>query len=340
MGKVGAGYIAPHFQRYQMSKWRELAKAALAAAKVPMSAPEIWAYAQQHGLAFPTNGKTPDASIAAQLYVDMKEHGPASEFVKAGKKPAKFALAENIAVPDLPVSIEAKKVVEKPAKAAKITVPSPELPKASERDLHAVLAAYANFEPHFKALVRTIYHEESKQKTKGMNEWLHPDIIGVYFPFRAYEKETLHLQKELAVNAVKFFSFELKLKLDFSNLRESFFQAVSNSSWANEGYLVAGQIADGADLKDELRRLSNAFGIGVIRLNCQNVQSSEILFPAINRPQLDWATVNRLTKENRKMKVLLENVTSSVKISREVGDYDEVMSNEQLQKHVKDKYLS
>jgi hypothetical protein len=34
----------------------------------------------------------------------------------------------------------------------------------------------------------------------------------------------------------------LKKDLNFSNLRESYFQAVSNFSWANEGYLVAVEI--------------------------------------------------------------------------------------------------
>jgi hypothetical protein len=33
----------------------------------------------------------------------------------------------------------------------------------------------------------------------------------------------------------------MKKELNFSNLRESYFQAVSNSSWANEGYLVTAE---------------------------------------------------------------------------------------------------
>ena len=166
-------------------------------------------------------------------------------------------------------------------------------------------------------------------------------MVGVYFPFKAYEKETLQLQKEMAVNTVRFFSFELKLELDFANLRESFFQAVSNSSWANEGYLVAGKIADSAELKDELRRLSNAFGIGVIRLSCQQVSAGEILFPAATRPQLDWTTVNRLTKENPHMRLLVEHVTGSVKSGHVVGenDYDEVYSSGKLAEHVSKKNL-
>jgi hypothetical protein len=62
------------------------------------------------------------------------------------------------------------------------------------------------------------------------------------------------------------FSFELKKSLSFGNLREAFFQAVSNSSWANEGYLVAAEISQDEDFLSELRRLSSSFGIGVVQL--------------------------------------------------------------------------
>lgn len=36
--------------------------------------------------------------------------------------------------------------------------------------------------------------------------------------------------------------------MNFTNLREYYFQAVSNSSWANEGYIVALDIDD-ADIR-------------------------------------------------------------------------------------------
>ncbi len=90
----------------------------------------------------------------------------------------------------------------------------------------------------------------------------------------------------------------MKRELNFSNLRECYFQAVSNSSWAHEGYLVALDFLDDTDLLDEIRRLNNAFGIGVIRLNMKHFMQSEILFSAKERDSLDWETVNRLVAEN------------------------------------------
>jgi len=46
------------------------------------------------------------------------------------------------------------------------------------------------FDTHFKANLKTIYHENSNKTTKGQNEWLHPDLVGVYFPFKDYTTET------------------------------------------------------------------------------------------------------------------------------------------------------
>jgi hypothetical protein len=52
--------------------------------------------------------------------------------------------------------------------------------------------------------------------------------------------------------SVRLWSFEVKKELNSSNVRKSFFQAVSNSSWANEGYLVAVSIV-GEQVEQELR---------------------------------------------------------------------------------------
>lgn len=55
----------------------------------------------------------------------------------------------------------------------------------------------------------------------------------------------------------------LKRSVDFANLREAFFQAVSNSSWANESYLVAAKWqTDDDEFTDELARLSQGLELG------------------------------------------------------------------------------
>ena len=167
-----------------MSKWRGIAETVLSAAKVAMTPAEIWAYAQEHGLAFPTQGKTPYASIGAQIYVDIKKNGNNSDFIKASNKPVRFALAGAVSAHMLPAalvprdgkehllkkkpSLLVKKAPVSKASLAAATAPSAiatadslQPGKALERDLHPVLAAYVSYEPHFKARVRTIYHEAS-----------------------------------------------------------------------------------------------------------------------------------------------------------------------------------
>lgn len=62
--------------------------------------------------------------------------------------------------------------------------------------------------------------------------------------------------------------------------------------------MVTLNIDDSDEFMDEIRRLSNAFGIGVIRLNAKNITESEILFPARFNENLDWDTIDRLNEEN------------------------------------------
>src|SRR5450756_862996 len=55
--------------------------------------------------------------------------------------------------------------------------------KFYERDLHILLSTFVYSNPHFNCYTKTIYHEFSKKGKKGFNKWLHPDIVGIYFPF-------------------------------------------------------------------------------------------------------------------------------------------------------------
>lgn len=157
---------------------------------------------------------------------------------------------------------------------------------------------------------------------EGKNKWLHPDIVGVHFPFKSYEENTLKLFDMLKVNPYKLYSFEMKKELCFGNLRECYFQAVSNSSWAHEGYLVALQIESDPEFIDEIRRLNNAFGIGVIQLDPEHFMQSEILFSAKERDTLDWDTVNRLVDDNPDFKDFLDDLMEDITVGKVKSKYD------------------
>ncbi len=182
---------------------------------------------------------------------------------------------------------------------------------------------------YLKAYLKTINH--SKSDKKGFGEWVHPDIVGCYFPYKDWEGDVVEVSTLMGNTSIKLFSFELKRELSISNIRESFFQAVSNSSWANEGYLVAANIDVDDDFRSELKRLSTAFGIGIIQLDIDDPDSSDIILPAKSKNYIDWDTVNKLSSINPDFRGFLKRIRNDMKnqeIRKEM--YDVVLEKEEL----------
>jgi len=301
----------------------------------PLSAQEIWDKANEIGTIgdFTTTGKTPWKTIAAYCYNDINYNGDNSLIIQTSERPSQFFLRRLANQKDYLINPKQKNVgLDKKDKN--------ERKSFNERDLHPLLVAYISADSHFKANLKTIYHENSLKSSKGKNEWLHPDLVGVFFPFRDYKAETLEIQKHLSITSIKLFSFELKVNLNFSTLRESFFQAVSNSSWANEGYLVVLKIDEDPAFIDEVRRLNNAFGIGIIKLNPENIFESEMLFPSRINPEIDWDTVNRLASENKDFNDFLKLIAEDCKLEKVKSQYDKVLKIEDLAKYIKEKGIS
>ncbi len=214
-----------------------------------------------------------------------------------------------------------------------------------ERVLHPLLVKFLSEDPNFKLLYKTIRHEECKKGEGGEGKWNYPDIVGVYFPYNkyfpynGYEEETLKFLHHTGQEKHKLFSFELKKELSFSNLKESYFQAVSNSTWANEGYLVVFE-----EIKDkvlgELRRLNQSFGIGVIKLESE-ISNSKILLPAKER-EIDIPTLNMLIEQSPKnfepfMIDINKQIEKGFDTPIEMNGFDKVLNDEAMQKYIKDK---
>ena len=156
-------------------------------------------------------------------------------------------------------------------------------------------------------------------------------MVGCYFPLDEWKPEVFEFSSLVGSVAIKLFSFEIKRELSFGTLRESFFQTVSNSSWANEAYLVASKISEDEDFLNELRRLSTSFGVGVISLNTDDPDSSEILFPARNREYLDWDMMNKLTTMNSGFKDFLRRIKNDMAVKEiQKALYDEILIKEKL----------
>jgi hypothetical protein len=277
----------------------ELAKKILREQKRPLAPSEIWKMAVSQGddKRLETTGKTPAQTLYSAIYIDCHDNVN-TDFVKYNTSPARYFL-KSLTQPTLSSTLQ-----ETAASEPNV----PQLHKFAEKDLHCFLSYFAY--QRFEARARTIKHNSSTKKEFG--EWVHPDIIGVRYP--AWHSDVGELSAKFGETGLKFYSFELKKELTFSNLRESFFQAVSNSSWAHEGYLVAADVSADGEFREELRRLSSSFGIGVIEIDVENPDSSEIIIPAREREIVDWDTLNKLVNMNPDAKDLVDQINKAMQI--------------------------
>lgn len=169
--------------------------------------------------------------------------------------------------------------------------------KLGEHGLYPLLSLYLWEE--FGVYSKRIDEKRSSNKRgPNGNRWLYPDVVGMEDLGADWHQEVRDCVNQYSDKRTKLWSFEAKLLINRSNVRESFFQAVSNSSWANFGYLVAGEI-EGQDTLKELRMLFASHGIGLIKLDVDNPADSQVLIPARERDDIDWDMANRLATENR-----------------------------------------
>ncbi|WP_100957541.1 COG2958 family protein [Helicobacter pylori] len=265
---------------------------------------------------FDYGGNTPDQSVSASIYTALNK-GEELPFKKVREKPTLIALKG-----------AAKELV---LNAEKPSVPSVKI--AHERDLHPFLTYMAFGNENLKCYTKTIFHEESSKSIKGMDRWLYPDMVGVRFLHAELSNENLiAFSKKFDTLPVKLVSFELKREISVNNCRECYFQAISNSSWANEGYLVGHHI-NTHDLKlmDLLKRLHASFGIGVIDLRTDEDKSA-ILLNAKYKEKIDYTVALELSDKNEKFSAFLKSVVDydPNHQHRYKDEFDEVKKKEEL----------
>jgi len=309
------------------NQFKELAKEILTTSETPLTYNEIWETAVKNELdkKLKVGGKTPWQSLGAQLFVDVRDN-PSSVFIKVGNRPARFFLkARSNEIKDFEI-VKLEKSVEDINETKGFT----------ERELHPIITYFAYSNPSFnrgrRILTKTIFHEKSKKS--GYNEWIFPDIVGFYMPLEEWNNEIIELNRISDNNALRLYSFEVKKIISRSNYREAFFQAVSNSSWAHEGYLIASKIKDDEDLLSELERLSQSFGIGLIQLDLEDIDASYIVFPATPKKNLDWETMNKLCDSNPDFRKFLEDVKIDLESKRiHLSEYDQIESD--IERYIK-----
>ena len=284
---------------------------------------EIWEKACEMGLEkrLSSIGQTSTQTLWNRFFVNR------DDFIKATQKPITFWLrSRQNELINLNLSEEKEVRLEKT--------------KFNERDLHPLLVKFLYENLDFRLNSKTIYHEKSKKSENGKDKWNYPDIVGVYFPYDDYQNETLGLLESLKLNNYKIFSFELKININFSNLKESYFQAVSNSSWANEGYLVVLKELD-SEVLSELRRLNQSFGIGVIQLDGSEISNSKIVLSAKEKA-LDMQTIDMLVDKNEDFKKFINDINQQIRAGKDAkiqAEFDRVKSDEEMAKYLKEKHI-
>ncbi len=170
------------------------------------------------------------------------------------------------------------------------SAPSAHPKNFDERSLHKLFSSFLRTRNIY---AKTIFHEHSSARGDSAQKWVHPDIVGVQFEEFKNDATLALLKATEPKESVHIYSYEMKKKIDTDyTLKQCYFQALSNSSWANFGYLVAFEINE--DLAEEMERLNNAFGIGIILMQAND---SKILYPAREKA-LDYNTIEKLNNLN------------------------------------------
>ncbi|GHP87286.1 hypothetical protein VN1202_10820 [Helicobacter pylori] len=294
----------------------------LEAIKEPIKVTEIYDKAQELfekgeiESMFDYGGNTPNQSVSASIYTALNK-GEELPFLKVQEKPALIALKGAMNEPVL--------------NTQKPSAPSTKI--AHERGLHPFLTYMACHNENLKCYTKTIFHEGSLKSPKGMDRWLYPDMVGVRFLYAELSNENLiAFSKKFDTLPVKLVSFELKKEISVNNCRECYFQAISNSSWANEGYLVGHHIdTHNPKLMDLLKRLHASFGIGVIDLRTDEDKSA-ILLNVKYKEKIDYTMAQELSEKNKKFSGFLKSVVDydPNHQHRYKDEFDEVKKKEEL----------
>lgn len=278
-------------------------------------------------------GKTPGSTVSAVLGDFIRNGDTRVKRIKQNNGSYSYYLTkneQNINIEILTEEIEIKTTKVEKSKSYE------------ERDLHKLLSSYLK---NVGIYSKTIFHEQSNGKDSNQI-WTHPDMVGIKF-LNLHTKASQNFLKSInRIDTFKLNSYEIKKEINSdSELKKAFFQAVSNSSWANFGYLVAFEFSD--SLTEEIERLNQSFGIGVIELNA-NPYQSKVLFPAKYK-ELDFKTIDKLCKINKEFEKFIEQteklMTASEKYAsgaeKELDEFcDSYFANDtEVEKYCKEKNI-
>lgn len=303
-----------------------LAQEVLHDCAIPLQLGQIWNLAKQKGLDKKLESENPrKQALSVALHSPIRRE--AYNIFAFSKSPTLFGI----------IGKHQAIIPEEEANEAQENENDKASKEQLERSLHPLFVKFAR--EKLNLFCKTIYHEQSKKCRKGKNEWIHPDIVGVEFVCQDYQSQTLSFINTFNYPKINLYSFELKVEIKSTDLKKIYFQAVSNSSWANYGYLAVFNPIDDEEIKDGLRKLNARFGIGVINFGIptenEEKEEWEILFPAKRREDIDISMLDELVELNPGFKELIESIVAGANDSNEHNGYDKYLEHEEeVQDHI------
>lgn len=256
-------------------------------------------------------GKTPASTISAALGEFIRKGDTRVKRIKQAGGTYSYYLTKNernIPIEILSGNVEEGIIVEGIVQEERLAK------NFLERDLHLLLSSFLN---SLGIYSKTIFHEQSTYSKDSNQTWTHPDMIGASFLSLKSEHSRNLLKALNRSEAFKLSSYELKKEINSdAELKKAFFQAVSNSSWANYGYLVAFEFGD--SLSDEMERLNQSFGIGFIELHA-NPFESKILLQAKQR-EIDFKTIDKLCQINAEFRKFIGQMEKLITVDERFFD--------------------
>ena len=83
----------------------------------------------------------------------------------------------------------------------------------------------------------------------------------------------------------------------------------------------------------------DAFGIGIIKLNADDIHDSEIVCPARYNENIDWDTLDRLSEDSSDFRKFISDLTEDIALGKVKSNYDKVISDEKFESYLKDKKI-
>ncbi|MCS6795331.1 MAG: hypothetical protein RMJ97_04420 [Raineya sp.] len=182
-----------------------------------------------------------------------------------------------------------------------------------EIDLHPILAKYLYNQGIY---AKTIQASKNIKRGEKTLVWTNPDMVGVkpvILQWNSFFQKEVEKLGIFSTKVLEFYSFEIKVKIDKSNLVESYFQAVSNSSWANFNYLVTADLDNQKSFIQELKRLNKGYGIGVILLDAKHPEHSSVIVEAREKEVAEINFMNFLSTYNTDFLKFMNECLSIVK---------------------------